>query len=345
MKTIPGQYFNGRVSRCFTAELVVIGDNDAWVRIADDGDERAPPPTRVSSLAVTSRLDGVPRSIRFPGGELFRTDHNDRVDALLADAGFQLKQTWVHRLENHQGAVAFSLLVILAAIGSFLQWGIPAIADHASRLVPESAEVAIGEDVLEQMNDLDLIHPSGQTEDARVALEEYLYSHDDGGDLKLLIRQSDFLGANAFALPGGTIIITDDLITLAESDEEILAVYFHETGHIRQRHLVKQALRSSMLSLLVVTLTGDLAAATDLATVIPTMIYTFSYSREFETEADRYALRRLAEAGVDTSCFADIMRRLSEARDSHQARTVNRYLSTHPAPEERIRMIESFSNE
>src|SRR5690606_6757598 len=76
--------------------------------------------------------------------------------------------------------------------------------------------------------------------------------------MTLYLRSSEKLGANAFALPDGTIVVTDDLVRLAEHNDEIISVLLHEIGHIEHRHALRKAIESTGLYALYSWITGDL---------------------------------------------------------------------------------------
>ncbi len=337
---VSGQYFNGIQSKVFDAELFA-DDQVVSLVLLDGGDEPTPEPTTIDELIVSSRLHEVPRSLRFPSGQQFLTEDNDRIDCLLESAGIEQLATIPHRLESHIPFVVISLLGLMALTYSFVEWGIPAIAEDAALLVPQNLEQSIGRDVLTQLDEGGLVAPTEQEESQQARLSEYLHSFDEEQPISLQFRSSGPLGANAFALPGGIILLTDELVSLAETDEQLLSVYLHEMGHVEHRHVIKQGLQSSMLSLLIMAVTGDLTAATDLAATIPNLLLFFSYSRKFESEADEYALLRLAEAGIDATSFAKMMTNLTAYHEEHGGWLTPSYLSTHPAPEDRIAVIEA----
>ena len=86
------------------------------------------------------------------------------------------------------------------------------------------------------------------------------------------------MGANAFALPNGTIVVTDDLVKLAEHDDELVAVLAHEIGHVVSRHALRRVLQDSGVMLLVAGITGDIVSISSLAAALPTLLIEAKYS-------------------------------------------------------------------
>jgi predicted Zn-dependent protease len=159
----------------------------------------------------------------------------------------------------------------------------------------------------------------------------------DGHTFRLEFRRSGRIGPNAFALPSGIIVVTDELVMLAEHENEIVAVLAHEIGHVRHRHGLRTLLQNSAVALLIASVTGDLASVTALSAALPTLLVEAKYSRAFETEADRFALEYLREHRIPPAHFADMLSRLDVAIG--RKREVHDYLASHPVTSERIRMF------
>jgi predicted Zn-dependent protease len=138
---------------------------------------------------------------------------------------------------------------------------------------------------------------------------------------------------NAFALPGNMIIVTDELVRLPASDDELAAVLAHELAHLERRHGLQSLLRQSFAVLLAAGITGDASALTTFAAAIPLSLLTAGYSRDLEREADAYALELLRARGIPPRAFATVVVKLDAARESLQRNST--YTSTHPATDER----------
>lgn len=121
----------------------------------------------------------------------------------------------------------------------------------------------------------------------------------------------------------------------------------HEIGHVHFRHSMQAAVRQAGVSAALVVLTGDVnSLATTLLILLPAFLIQSQYSREFEWEADGYALDQMLARGIDTGNFADIMEKMTSyagdvdgesnpPADSSDA-AFSEYFSTHPATQARI---------
>ncbi len=151
--------------------------------------------------------------------------------------------------------------------------------------------------------------------------------------LKIKFRNSERVGANAFALPGGTIVITDQLINISTSTNEIMAILAHEIGHIEKRHLMKKIIKGSFATLIIATITGDAATLSASTAGLPVILMQTKYSREFEREADSYAFNLLKQNKISSQVFADILEKLAKGYKSNKKMS---FISTHPDTRERI---------
>jgi Zn-dependent protease with chaperone function len=154
---------------------------------------------------------------------------------------------------------------------------------------------------------------------------------------RLEFRAGGEMGANALALPGGTVVVTDELVALSEDDDEIAAVFAHELGHLEHRHGVRAVLQALGIGTLVAGALGDFDSA-GVATAIP-MLLQLQYSRAFEREADAFAADVLADAQIDPRALGRMLARI-EASEPEGAE-LPAYLSTHPPTEERRRALEA----
>jgi Zn-dependent protease with chaperone function len=166
---------------------------------------------------------------------------------------------------------------------------------------------------------------------------------------------------NAFALPAGDIIVTDRLVELAASQQEIDAVLLHEIGHVEHRHGLRQLLHSSFITIAIIMISGDVTAVNNLAIALPAFLLENHYSRQHESDADRFAFDHMMQAGIDPIHFSRIMARISEQAmeqpgDGKTATVENpsdgkardkesllMYLSTHPPTPERMKQAEQYS--
>lgn len=341
MSLILGTYYAGS-SRPAPASLLV---EDGRVRV-QAGERLLAGPVPLEAVEISSRLGNTPRMLRFADGGSFETADNAAVDRLLGGRNL------AHRLESRLRYVLLGVLVTVLFVWGGVRYGIPALAEGVAFALPESVSRQVGQGVLELLDE-QILFPSElpAPEQARLRARFTPLLARAGVPIRLEFRKAAAqIGANAFALPSGTVVFTDQLVRLAKHDEELLAVLAHEIGHVERRHGLRQALQGSALGLVVMAVTGDLSSVSSLVAAIPVLLTQLGYSRRFEHEADRFAAGLLAEQGIEARRLAAILARLEQA--ARQCRTEascedeaggwSRYLSTHPPTEERRRLLEGF---
>jgi predicted Zn-dependent protease len=157
---------------------------------------------------------------------------------------------------------------------------------------------------------------------------------------------------NAFAIPGGYVYVTRQLVALMNDEAELAFVMGHEVAHVAAQHAKKREQRSA-LSGFGAALLGALTGSSAIANLAGTgaQLYTLGYSRDQERQADSLGVRYLSRAGYDTDASGDILAALG-AQTSLEARLAGQngrepapWLSTHPANEERVTRIRREARE
>ncbi|MEL0169324.1 MAG: M48 family metallopeptidase [Pseudomonadaceae bacterium] len=255
---------------------------------------------------------------------------------------------WLRRLELNIPLVLVSLLVVAGMLVGGVLWGVPWLSKNVAYLVPVALEQRAGEEGMATLDQF-WLSPSELEEERQQALlrsmQPYLVALGERYPehaLKVHFRDGGELGANAFALPGGNLVFTDQMVALAEHDEELVAVLAHEVGHAVHRHSMRNLVQGSLLVFVMVSLTGDVSAASDLVTGVPALLATLSYRRGMEEEADDFALAFLQEQNISPQRFAAIMLRLDPpSGEEGEGDELSGFLSTHPPTPERIERFQT----
>jgi Zn-dependent protease with chaperone function len=351
-RTVKGRYFDGRTAVARPLELAI--DDSGRVHTVPEGIE---PPVSIRDLRVSSRIGNVPRALTFPSGGSFETSEHDTVDAWLQGHG--ARRSFAHALESRWRYALGALVVVAAFVVVTATWGIPWVSGLIAPAIPQRIANEIGAGTLDYLDQL--VFEESELSAARAselrALFERLVPAGTDTPFRLEFRTGGAIEANAFALPNGVVVATDELIELAANDEEIASVLLHEIGHVVHRHGLRQLINYSGLATLMLLVFGDVNAAGSIVVAMPNVLLASSYSRTLEREADDYALMKMRELGIPTVRFADFMERMEAfyrcerpkdddaviaCRDDPDAAAESdeptwfHYVSTHPATSERI---------
>ncbi|MDB4433215.1 M48 family metallopeptidase [bacterium] len=327
-----GRYYDGASAR--SLPVVVIFHRDGDVRIEGEGLALR---FRIDELLVTPRLGRTPRILSFPNGASCELPDDGALDRELAggSTGFA---AWVAVLERSWRAVVVAVVLTAVFLGAAIQLGVPALARAVALSFPSDLCRELGERSLGALDEA-LFRKSALSAGPRASATELFASlagrRRIDPEPSLVFRNGGALGANAFALPSGIVVATDQLVELAASDAELAAVLAHELGHVEHRHALRSVLQNVGVVVLVSAAFGDIASSTSFAAALPALMVELSYSRRFENEADAYAVALLEEAGIPREALAKILERLEEQSGGG----IPVYLSTHPATAERARAI------
>lgn len=325
-------YYSGNSSARETVTVELIGDH---LRILSSDLQSD---FLLSKVTVTDRIGNAPRILKFPDGSSCEATDNDSIDYIMSVKGRDKTGQFVHTLENKWKYVFTALAITIAFTFLFIQYGIPTIANKAAFALPLKTNQIIAKHSLEFLDKqlfADSTLDDARKNELQTAFNQLTSTLPEGFKYELHFRAGKALGANALALPSGTIVMTDELVQLAETDKELHAVLAHELGHVVHRHGLRSLLQNSIISVIVIAITGDLSS---LSVGIPTLLVESKYSREFEREADIYAINMMSQNEIPAHHFADILTRLSEKHKMPSGRIVN-YISTHPATEDRVKII------
>lgn len=339
MSELAGLWYDGRHSRALAVRLWLAAPG--VLAVADGEGDAAPQYWPAAEIALSPRLGSTPRLLRRPGHGQIECADSPLLDCWLPRRSSRIEQ-FADWLERRRLAIAVAAVATVLSTVGFVQFGVPALADMVARRMPAAVERHLSDQV-EAM--LDRVHfrptrlPAERQAELERAFRDLVAGEPRADQMRLRIVHSQALGANAFALPDGRIVMTDALVELATSDEQLLAVLAHEAGHHVHRHGMRQALESSSVFVLAGLLVGDVSGSS-LAVAIPAVLLSNGFSRGHEREADAYAFGLLERRGISPRAFAGIMRRLSR-RDADDPRSgLLGYLATHPPSPERISAAE-----
>jgi len=334
--TVPGRYFLTNASHFFSASLT--RDNSGLVLHVENFTE----PFRHRHFERSQPLAGLPTKLTFPDGSIFEALSDDGLLAILG-----ARPSFFDILTRHERSVktvVATLVITVALAFGFWRWGLSTAAFLAAWMTPPTFTYAMDAGTLATL-DRALLSPSKLSDDqkARITSDFDRLATVSGlpmGRLTLVFRDAPRLGANAFALPGGSVILTDQLASLSREPDEIAGVLAHEIGHVEHRHSLRLIYQAVGLSFFITMISGDPGSMID--TVIQQMssLQTLAYSREFEREADRESTVLMQKLGRNPLALITLLDRVVP----QGAGQTTSFLSTHPGNEERRGEVEALAS-
>ncbi len=222
------------------------------------------------------------------------------------------------------GAVAALLLILFVIL--------PTLSDTLAGMISPEQEETIGRTVVGQMEGMLGSHDgSGFCTGAagQAALEkmgERLSAHIElPYPLKLKVIRHPMV--NAFAAPGGHVVVVSGLLDKADSPEEVAGVLAHEIGHVYNRDPLRITLRTAGSAGILSMILGDFAGGA-LVLLVSQQLMQASFSREAEAGADVFAFEALREAGLPTEGIARFFEKLRDQYGDSEG--AMEYLASHP---------------
>ena len=252
-------------------------------------------------------------------------------------------------LESHKGSVLAAVLLCPILLWGFVFHLMPALAGAVVPLVPDQVKEQMGQQTFYALKKTAL-DPTQLPAELQQNIQQYWQQTLQQLPLsqqryQLHLMRSDTFGANAFALPDGTVVLTDELaLLLQDNPDAILAVLLHEIGHVERQHSVRMVAQSLGTALVLGVIFGDTEGIADLVLGSGSSLLQSAFSRDMEREADQFALQQLVTLDKSPTAFADAMQALlkSAEHDHSDYEKFLRYLSTHPDTAERIEQAKQY---
>ncbi len=317
---------------------------------------------QISAAGLTFRLDDgssrfwpyeqIRQTQGFYAGEQVRFEKSgDPPEALLlSDADFlstlhRIVPGVSRRFHDPERRGLRRSLTAFAALGAALVgaalyfWAIPGAARIAAARVPVSWEESLGENVVDQLApaeircadpEINRIVSDFAARLSAAAASPYTF--------RVAVARAPMV--NAFAAPGGHVVVFQGLIEQTQRPEEVAGALAHEFEHVIQKHTTRMLLQHTTAGLMLSALTGDVSGAVAFGAGAAHALGTLSYNRAMEQEADVEGIKLLAAAGIDPAAMIDFFETL-KAKSGEMPESLA-YLSSHPTTAERIATLRSM---
>ncbi len=337
METLSFQahYFDGKTSKAHLVQirfdgssLVIQGEN-----ISHD--------IQMHHVDILPVLGTTRRVLHLPTGERLETTDLASIEHIEQLHKRNQGMRFVNKIEQRWRWVLGSIFVLVIFIFGFIRYGLPFIAKQAALMTPIKVTEIMSDHTLSIL-DKQFLKPSQLAPERQDELSNYFESIvkeiGEKYPYRLEFRHGNTLGANAFALPSGIVVMTDELVMLAENDLELIGVLAHEVGHVKHRHSLRSLYQSTGIYLLISTVLGDITSVTSAAASLPAILVDSGYSRGFEREADHEAGLYLLQEEGSTQALQTILTRLSKEHSGD----IPSFLASHPGTEERIENLKTL---
>ena len=289
----------------------------------------------------------------FYSGEQVRLERGGEFSEalLVSDISFltQLHQiapelaTRFHKPAHRRRRARLVLIAALASMGVLAVlylWGIPALAAFVASRVPVSWEERLGRSIVTH-----LVPPAMRcTDKTRTRVIDEIITvltaplPTSPFTIRVIVVNDSTI--NAFAVPGGYIVLYRGLLEKTQTAEELAGVLAHELQHIFKHHVTQALIQHVSTGLLLAAITGDTSKATAYGLESARLLGILRYSRQSEEEADAAGMRMLLESGIDPKGMIAFYELLTKS--TSETSSILKYLSTHPSTGDRIKNLKSL---
>ena len=296
----------------------------------------------LAEMRIDPPLGSAPRKLKFPDGTIFETEDHEAVEGLTGDT----RGSILHRFERFSPGLIGVVLACLAAVWVLYRYGLDILVAAAIAATPAAVIEEIDTGTMQTI-DFAMAEPS-QLTDSEKADVERIYQRliralpqrvQEEHKFKLEFRDMPGVGPNAFALPGGTMVMTDAFVQDFSTPDIIAGVIGHEIGHVVEDHGLKRLYRSLAIYILITLLAGDVGPILEDIVLEGNVLLSLSFDRAQEREADEFGLTLSHAARFDPSGLKIFFERLNK---DYGGAEPPQWLSTHPSNAERVRAIEKF---
>ena len=299
---------------------------------------------------IVARRGGSGNSLIFfehkdePGWSIYTSDKSILKNEILqTNSSFSV----LNKSRKKEFSILLSIIIILALSITGMIYGFyffkETITYFFASQIPISWEKKLGKTVFSSMSQGKKIYKEkGIIDKLNPIIKPLLDSVKDSNyEFEIFVMEDSRI--NAFAMPGGIIVIHTELIKKADNAEEIAGVLAHEISHVTEKHGMRQLINSVGIFLVVQTLFGDFSGLLAILTQNSGLLLTSKFSRDYEREADAKGFNILINSNINPQGMVDFFKKINEtvkSEDSIEGEDWFEFISTHPGTEERIHNIE-----
>ena len=238
------------------------------------------------------------------------------------------------RHRSREVRLVVGLAVAGMAIAAVVFIGVPAASGPLARATSPDIETRMGRNFEAQLS---IAFRPCEAGPGQAALATFGHRLEAAADtpFDIRVRAVQAPMVNAFALPGGAVMVTDDLIALAKTPDELAAVISHEAAHVERRHVMQAVWRSLGLGLVLDAVVGGGSGAGQQAVLLAGSVADLRFSRSAEREADVRGQQLLEANGLSSQGMAPFFQRIAAKAEGPGAVAVKELISSHPDSQRR----------
>jgi len=259
--------------------------------------------------------------------EVNEKEFADKLETILNEKD----RSWLGRFMNkNQWRMIRMLTVFIVILVSAYIWLVPLLAERLAKRVPVSYEERLGDGIY------NAIKPTFTIDVGKTAYINDFFRElniDSKYNINITVVKEDVV--NAFAMPGGNIVVYDKIIAGMNGYEELAALLSHEFTHVNEKHTTRSLFRQQASSLFMSIIFGDVGTIGNVIVGSADNLKGLSYSRKLEKDADLNGVKILSERKIDCYGFIHLFE-LLEKEIAQTGRESTEWINSHPDIEKRM---------
>ena len=337
MRNYFGTYTASRQAEPITASVLVF-DRSISIGYRDEAGTNHTARWEMNQLAAHFESSSGSSLLRnTSSGEELRITGPEAAN-LVKEMQEELAKPWYRKkAAGYKGRLAlfFAGLMLVLTLLYFLF--VPMLSEKVADSVEPETERQLGDAVWESM-------AQNMTEDTAATrlLNDFFSTLNVESTYRIRISVVTDNVVNAFALPGGRIVVYSALLDRMQSYPELAALLSHEFTHVNNRHATKSIFRRLGSKVFISLLFGRMGSVTSILVNHADDLKSLTYSRKLEKEADLEGLSILTNRNIDPKGFTDLFRHLKAASDGS---SLPEFLASHPDIDNRLAYIKETSKQ
>ncbi len=339
-----GTYFDGQSSRPYPAQVVL---EPSQLRITYQAPDQPVPisvywqPSRIQSELFPDQQFTSLSYGEYPAQKLEVNTPNFKqiIKNHYQDTPISQPQTVLPVGKVRPWFWGTALILLLLAV-SFYFWGLPRLADRVAQVIPQSTDEYLGKQMYGQV-----LTTTKEAPELTRQVRGFLRQLRQNSSYTLRVTVMEERNPNAFALPGGYLVVHNGLINRMKKPEELAALLGHETGHVQNRHTTRALFRSLASYAFISLIFGDVSGITSVVLQNADVLKRLEYSRQLEREADTYGFNMLQQNRINPQGMVLLFQRLKQEEQAQGSSAAEEFLSTHPPLDSRMQAIRQLIKE
>jgi len=248
------------------------------------------------------------------------------------------ERSWLSKtLNKNVMGIVKVLTVFFVLLVAAYAWLVPFLAERLAKRVPASYEESLGNGIYNTLK-------TGFAIDEK----KTAYANSFFSELKIPTKYNIRITvvneniANAFAMPGGNIVVYDKIIAGMNNYEDLAALLSHEFTHVENKHTTRSLFRQLGSAVFLSVILGDLGSITNVLIRHAGNLKNLNYSRRLEKEADLNGLQILSVRKIDCNGFVRLFELLKKETEK-TGTPASEWISSHPDLDKRIGYIKQHA--